>query len=273
MRDAFFVARREMVMGFRNPWSYSFLTLFSVFSLSLVLINAQNFVEGYSGITGSMLSLILYLLPLMTLFLGSFSLTSEKEEGNWQILSTYPLSTLSFMIGKYLGLIAVLLTIVIFGYGLMGMVSGWVGTGFSATTFLLFLAFSIGLVMLYLVLALCIGACSKNRWQALTISVSLWFFTVIGWPTILLAVLGFVPYLWIKPFLIVLTLINPAELTRLFVVIKLGGGSILGPDYYQWISWIQKPAGVWIFIGVCTIWIVLFLTVVYWIWERGRKNG
>lgn len=46
---------------------------------------------------------------------------------------------------------------------------------------------------------------------------------MIGWTTILIAVLGLLPYLWIKPVLIALTFLNPAELVRLFVVIKLGG--------------------------------------------------
>ncbi|MDQ0087072.1 Cu-processing system permease protein [Paenibacillus anaericanus] len=273
MADMLQVAGREIKMGFRNPWAYSFLILFSVFSLSLLLINSQNEVSGYSGVTGSMLSLILYVLPLMTLFLGSFSLTAEKEEGSWQLLSTYPLGTFSFLIGKYAGLSVVLLTIVSFGYGLMGLITIIIGKTFAATTFILFLAFSIGLVLLFLSIALFVGSLSKNRWQALTISVMIWFFAVIGWSSILIAVLGLLPYLWIKPVLVFLTFLNPAELVRLFVVIKLGGGSVLGPEYYKWVNWIHQPSGSLIFIGLCIVWIGVSLTVVYWIWERGRSRG
>ncbi|MEK4509744.1 ABC transporter permease [Paenibacillus anaericanus] len=273
MADMLQVASREIKMGFRNPWAYSFLILFSVFSLSLLLVNSQNEVSGYSGVTGSMLSLILYVLPLMTLFLGSFSLTAEKEEGSWQLLSTYPLGTMSFLIGKYAGLSVVLLTIVSFGYGLMGLITIIIGKTFAATTFLLFLAFSIGLVLLFLSIALFVGSLSKNRWQALTISVMIWFFAVIGWSSILIAVLGLLPYLWIKPVLVFFTFLNPAELVRLFVVIKLGGGSVLGPEYYKWVNWIHQPSGSLVFIGLCLVWIGLSLTIVYWIWERGRSRG
>ncbi|APO45763.1 MULTISPECIES: ABC transporter permease [Paenibacillus] len=273
MSDMIQIARREVKMGFRNPWAYSFLILFCTFSLSLLLLNSQNLVEGYSGTTGSMLNLILYLLPLMTLFLGSFSLTSEKEDGSWQLLSTYPIGTMSFIVGKYLGLSIVLITIVAFGYGLMGVISGVIGNPLDAVTYLLFLAFSCGLVLLFLTLALFIGSLSRNRWQALTISVTVWFFAVIGWPTLLLSVLGLMPYLWVKPLLIILTLINPAELVRLFVVIKLGGGSILGPEYYRWVEWVQQPSGSWIFIGICLFWIAFSVLAVYAIWERGRSHG
>lgn len=273
MTDLIQVARRELKMGFRNPWSYSFLALFCTFSLSLLLINSQNIVQGYSAVTASMLNLILYLLPLMTLFLGSFSLTSEKEEGSWQLLSTYPIGTLSFILGKYAGLAAVLLVIVAFGYGLMGFLSGFTGMSFDADTYFLFLAFSAGLVLLFLTIALFIGSLSRNRWQALTVSVAVWFFAVIGWPTFLIAMLGWLPYLWIKPALSVLTILNPAELVRLFVVVKLGGGSVLGPEYYEWVTWISRPQGNILFIGICLLWISLSIVAVYGIWERGRSRG
>jgi len=273
MTDLLQIAKREIKIGFRNPWSYSFLILFSVFSLCLLLINSQNEVSGYSGATGSMLSLILYLLPLMALFLGSFSLTAEKEEGSWQLLSTYPLGTLPFLVGKFTGLSMVLLTIVSFGYGLMGFIAIILGIAFELNTYLLFLAFSCGLVLLFLSAALFIGSLSRNRWQALTISVMVWFFLVIGWPAILIAVLGLLPYLWIKPLLSLLTLLNPAELVRLFVVIKLGGGSVLGPEYYEWVSWIREPLGTLVFILVFIAWIISSIACVYWIWERRRSRG
>lgn len=273
MTDLLQIAKREIKIGFRNPWSYSFLVLFSVFSLCLLLINSRNEVSGYSGVTGSMLSLILYLLPLMALFLGSFSLTAEKEEGSWQLLSTYPLGTLPFLVGKFAGLSIVLLTIVAFGYGLMGLIAVLLGIAFELNTYLLFLAFSCGLVLLFLSVALFVGSLSRNRWQALTISVMLWFFLVIGWPAILIAVLGVLPYLWIKPLLTLLTLLNPAELVRLFVVIKLGGGSVLGPEYYRWVSWIREPGGSLAFVLVFITWMAGSIACVYWIWERRRSRG
>ncbi|PYY29654.1 Uncharacterized protein PIL02S_01854 [Paenibacillus illinoisensis] len=267
------VANREVKLGFRNPWSYSFLILFCVFSLSLLVINSLNVVEGYSGTTSSLVNLILYLLPLMTLFIGSFSLTSEKEDGSWQLLSTYPLATSSFILGKYLGLSCVLLTIVSFGYGLMGLISGFVGNSFSLLTYGLFILFSCGLVFMFLTIALFIGSVCKNRWQALTISVSVWFFSVIAWPTLLIAGLSFVPYTWVQPMLSIFTLLNPAELIRLFVVIKLGGGSVLGPEYYRWVQWIQQPVGTWIIMAIIIVWITVFLLMIHWIWERRRYRG
>ncbi|QGG57348.1 ABC transporter permease [Paenibacillus sp. B01] len=271
--NAVHVARREIKLGFRNPWSYSFLVLFTIFSLLLLLIGAQSPGGGYTSTTGSMLSLILYLLPLMTLLIGSFSLTAEKEEGSWQLLAVYPLRTSSFVFGKYAGLSLVLGAIVAFAFGASGVAGALAGGGFDLRTLLLFLAFSLLLVLLYLAVALLIGTVAANRWQALTYAVAFWFFTVIGWPTLLIASLGYLPYLWIKPALTALTLLNPAELVRLFVVVRLGGGSILGPDYYRWVEVMAGGWGPLLFAGICLAWIAGAGGIAVWAWERGRRHG
>ncbi|QHW35413.1 ABC transporter permease subunit (plasmid) [Paenibacillus rhizovicinus] len=269
--NAWHIAVREIRIGFRNPWAYSFLGLFSVFSLSLLLIQAQNDVEGFSSITGTLLNLMLYLLPLMALLLGTFTLTSEKEEGSWQLLSSYPLSTFAFLSGKYIGMAIVMLTIVAFGFGLTGVVGALVGIRFGA--FGLFIAFSSGLVLLFLAVALWLGTIASNRWQALIYGVSVWFFSVIGWPTLLIAVLGFVPYGFIKPILLALTALNPAEFVRLFVIVRLGGGSALGPEYYDWIVWVRGPYGLLLFSLLFVGFIGAAAGVSYVVWERRRIRG
>jgi Cu-processing system permease protein len=266
------VAIREMKIGFRNPWAYSFMALFAIFMLSLLLINVQGYVKGYSGTSGTMLNLILYLLPLMTLMLGSFSLTSDKEDGNWELLSTYPLGTWSFLLGKFIGLSITLMTIVALGFGLSGTV-GWIlGSNLDFSTYLRLLIFSFCLSLLFLALAMLVGTVSRNRWQALSITVTIWFFMIIAWPPLLIAVLGMMPYLWIKPALTALTFLNPAELSRLFTVVKLGGGSILGPEYYDWIVWIRNPSGTWLFLMISITWIGVALSIAYGLWERKRSR-
>lgn len=272
MRQIMAIAAREIQMGFRNPWSYSFMGLFTLFSLALTLLNAQEFVQGYTSTSGTMLNLILYLLPLMTLLLGSFSLTIEKEEGSWQLLSTYPLRTFLFVLGKYLGMFVVLFTIIAFGYGLTGVISFLLGKAFAFSSFVLLFLFSGGLIALFLALAIGIGTITKNRWQALTVGVSLWFFTVIGWSTILIALLGTLPYAYIKPMIVLLTLLNPAEFVRLFIITKLGGGSILGPEYFTFVQSMRGLEGTIFFVVFSLLWIASLLCLAVLFWERGRTR-
>ncbi|GAX89587.1 ABC transporter permease [Effusibacillus lacus] len=269
------VAKREIKLGFRNPWSYSFLALFTLFSLALLLIQSQNAynMQGYTHAAGTMMNLTLYLLPLMTLLLGSFSVTSEKEDGSWQLLSTYSLSSSALLIGKFMGLTAVLLAITCFAYGLSGIVGSLVGHSFALESLLSLLLFSIGIVLLYLGIAVWIGSLSRNRWQALTYAVGIWFATILAWPTLLLSVLGFLPYWMIQPSLEVLTLLNPAEFVRVFAVMKLGGGSVFGPEYYRWVNWAERPMGTLVFLAGYLVWIGESLGLAIYFWERGRYRG
>ncbi|WP_168121201.1 ABC transporter permease [Paenibacillus sp. HB172176] len=272
MRQIYHIANRELKVGFRNPWAYSFMALFALFMLCLLLIQAQGYTEGYSGMTGTMLNLILYLLPLMTLLLGSFSLTAEKEEGSWALLSTYPLSTPAFLAGKYAGVAIVLLVIVTLGFGITGA-AGWLASaGFDFHTYMVLLFFSCSIVLFFLAIAMLVGTLARNRWQALTIDVAIWFFAIIGWPPLLIAALGFLPYYAIKPAISALVFVNPAELARLFTVIKLGGGSILGPEYYEWVNWIKQPGGVWGYFLVSIVWIGALYLLSLLIWQRRRRS-
>nr|WP_286672231.1 ABC transporter permease subunit [Cohnella hashimotonis] len=267
------IASREIKLGFRNPWAYSFMALFALFSLALLLIQSQASLAGYTSTTGTMINLILYLLPLMTLLLGSFSLTSEKEEGGWRLLSSFSLRTRTYIWGKYAGLAVVLTVIVAFGFGLSGIAGALFGRGFSLQAFGLFLLFSVLIIGQFLGISVLLGALCRNRWQALTYGVGIWFFLILGWPTILIAVLGFLPYLFIKPTLVALIFMNPAELNRLFLIVKMGGGSILGPEYYQWVKWIQQPTGSLIFAGVLILWVIIYVEAAAGLWERGRRRG
>lgn len=266
------VALRELRTGFRNPWAYSFLALFAIFMLILTLIHAQGYMDGYSGITGSMLNLMLYLLPLMTLMLGSFSLTGEKEDGSWELLSTYPLGTSSFIAGKYVGLSILLLTIIVFGFGIAGLVSSWAGGGFSIHTFMMLFVFAVSLASMFLAVSMVIGSLAVNRWQALVIVVTVWFFLVIAWAPLLIAILGWLPYVWIKPAVSVLTLLNPAELSRIFAVIALGGGAVLGPEYYDWVKWVSRPTGSVAYVIFVLLWIGLAVGLADLLWERRRAR-
>lgn len=274
MRTVWIIAKREMKLGYRNPWAYSFLGLFSVFSLALVLIQSNRAVglAAYTHATGTMMNLILYLLPMMTLLLGSFSVTAEKEDGSWRLLSTYALSSTAYMAGKYLGLVAVLVSILAVGFGLFGLAGAWLGQAVTLPDLLTFFWFSAAILLLYLGMALFIGALARNRWQALTIGVGVWFVTVLAWPTLLIAFLNLLPYSAVKPVLTVLTFCNPAELIRLFTVIQLGAGSVLGPEYVQWVQRASGERGVLSLAAFGLLWLISFHLLAVWAWERGRNR-
>src|SRR5699024_9239969 len=135
---------------FRSSWTYSFLVLLAIFTIAILLLQSSvATAEGYTDMTGTVLNMTLYLLPLITLLLGGFSAAVEKEDGQWQLLSTYPISVYAFLWGKWIGLAVVILTMLFFSFGIAGIITYIAGQGISFRTFLFFLLFFYVLLLIY----------------------------------------------------------------------------------------------------------------------------
>lgn len=269
------VFQRELKLGFRNSWTYSFLILFSIFTGAILLLHSSvSSIEGYTNMTGTLMNMTLYLLPLITLLLGSFSITAEKEDGHWGLLATYPLSSVSFFFGKWLGLAIILTTIIFFSFGISGILISIGGQAMNTETFIFFLVFSVLLALTYLSIAFLIGALSKNRWQALIGAIAVWFITIVIWPLLMISLLTQLPsYKLVQPTLQVLTILNPAEFIRVFSMMRLGAGSAFGADYDALITWALSNNGLIIFIIMLIIYMFVTLFISSWIWNRGDKYG
>lgn len=265
------VVKREVKLGFRNSWTYSFLILFTIFNIAVLFLQSGiSATQGYTDMTGTVINMTIYLLPLTTLLLGGFSITSEKENGQWGLLSTYPISSYAFLWGKWIGLAIILVTMIFFSFGLAGILILLFGQPISMDTFIFFLCFSVVLALIYLSISVVIGSIAKNRWQSLIGGITIWFLTIVIWPLAIISILSHLPsYKLIKPSLQVLTLLNPAEFVRVFSIMRMGAGSIFGADYYEWITWATSNYGVFIFLSLFSSWIVLSICISGFIWRRG----
>lgn len=268
------VAQREIKLGFRSSWTYSFLVLLVIFTTGVLLLQSSiPTTAGYTDMTGTVMNLTLYLLPLITLFLGGFSVAAEKEDGQWGLLSTYPISIYSFLWGKWIGLSVVLLTMLFFSFGLSGIITLLFGQYLGFQTLIFLWLFSSSLALVYLSIALFIGSIVKNRWQALVGGIIVWFLTIIAWPLLMISTLSHLPsYKLIQPALQALTILNPAEFIRVFSIIKMGAGSAFGAEYDQWITWITSNTGFILFFTVFFSWMILSIYIGGFIWGRGESN-
>ena len=104
-----------------------------------------------------------------------------------------------YVIGKIGGQFTAQLIVFTFSYGISMPIGLLAGGGFSMEWLWAIYRFSITLMFFFLVIGVAIGSFVKTRWQALSISVILWFFLIMIWPTALIGVLGLVPYTWIAP--------------------------------------------------------------------------
>ncbi|RID82726.1 ABC transporter permease [Peribacillus asahii] len=250
--------RSELRMTVRQRSYYSFLILWvAVLSLLFLLQNSAPSLTGYTNMTGTVANIALYIIPLFMLIIGSFSIANEIENGQWRLLCTYPLFTLSYVIGKIGGQFTAQWIVFTFSFGISMAISLVIGGGFSMKWLWAIYLFSVTLLFIFLVIGVCIGSFVKTRWQALSISVMLWFFLIMIWPTALIGILGSVPYTWIAPLMNALLFVNPAELIRVAFVISLDAGSVFGQAYDSLLSYLETSLSILIYI----LYFICFLSV------------
>lgn len=268
------VAKREIQLGFRNAWTYSFLILLTIFTIAILLLQSNiSDVDGYTDVTGTIMNMTLYLLPLITLLLGGLSTAAEKEDGQWQLLSTYPITLYRFLWGKWLGLSVILVTMLLFSFGLAGIITILFKQNLSFSALLFLWAFSVILSLVYLSIALFIGSWAKNRWQALIFGITVWFISIIIWPLLMISTLSHLPsYKLIQPTLQVLTILNPAEFVRVFSIMRLGAGAAFGATYDAWITWATSDLGIWLFLLIACLWMIGSILFGGLIWRKGERN-
>ncbi|MFC3886274.1 ABC transporter permease [Bacillus songklensis] len=255
----------------RQPSSYTFVVLWSiVLSILFMLGRSMPDFNGYTNMTGTIANLLLYLVPLFMLIIGSFSIASEMENGQWQLLSTYPISTFKYVLGKYVGQLIAQCAIFTLSFGIGMGITLISQSALSVKWLLLVYVFSILLIVFFLVIGMLIGVFVSNRWQALMFSIGVWFFLIMMWASVLIGLLGFFPYPMIGRLLKLSLLINPAELLRVMFVVQLGGGAVFGQPFDALVNFLKIKIS-WGVIGVYTlVYLAFSLTLASWNLERRK---
>lgn len=261
--------RSELRMNLRQKSFYSFLILWIVVLFLLFLLQSSApSLTGYTNTTATVVNVALYIIPLFMLIIGSFSIATEMENGQWRLLSTYPLFMLSYIIGKIGGQFTAQLIVFTFSYGISIGISLLMGGGLSVEWLWAVYCFSVSLLFFFLIIGVCIGSAVSTRWQALSFSVILWFFFIMIWPTMLVGILGFVPYTWIEPLMKFALFINPAEYIRVAFVISLDAGSVFGQSYDSLVKYLEVALGTLIhvlyFIGFVVITLLFSMGMLEW---------
>lgn len=263
----------ELRMSVRQTSYYMFL-LFWVAVLSLLFLLQRNAaaLTEYTNMAGTIMNVILYIIPLFMTIIGSFSIANEKENGQWRLLCTYPLDSFSYVLGKMGGQFTSQIIVFTFSYGLSLCVGLLMGGSFVVHWILALYLFSIALMYFFLLIGMLVGSIITTRWQALTVSVIIWFFFIMIWPTALIGILGLVPYTWIAILLKIALFANPAELLRMVMVVKLDGGSVFGQSYDSIVQLFHSTSAIWILLLYVLVFTVVCIMISTLILERKKRQ-
>jgi Cu-processing system permease protein len=220
------IAGKEFWDRIRSRWVLAAAAIFTLFALVIAYFgSAQAGAVGFKGMDltiASLVSLVIYLVPLISLILGYDALVGERERGSLDLLLTMPITRLELILGKFLGLGAALACSTIAGFGLAGIVLSY---GIGITALLHYASFILTTLLLglaFLSLALLLSVYCTSKVAASGIAIALWFFFILVYDLLLVGMLvvvgggGFVGRIF--PLLM---LLNPADIFRILNVYNL----------------------------------------------------
>ena len=258
------VAGKEFRDRIRSRWVLAAAVIFTVFALVIAYFgSAQAGAIGFKGMDltiASLVSLVIYLVPLISLILGYDALVGERERGSLDLLLTMPITRLELLLGKYLGLAAALACSTIVGFGLVGMVLSY---GIGLTALLHYAEFMITTLLMglaFLSLALLLSAYCTSKIAASGAAIALWFFYVLVYDLILMGILVVAGDAYVGKTFPLLLLLNPADIFRIINVYNLeevrslyGLATVLP----------QTLASYWVLCFALMLWIIVPLALAY----------
>ncbi len=219
------LAGKEFRDRLRNRWVLAVALVFTAFSLAITYFgSAAQGVVGPRSIEltiASLVSLVIYLIPLIALLLGFDAVVGERERGSLDLLLAHPLTRLELLLGKYLGLAAALSLSTLIGFALVGVLL-WQRFGQSALYhYSGFVLSSVLLGLAFLSLAMLISVLARDRTRASGLAISLWFVLVLVFDLALMGLLVASQGQVGGEALAYVLLLNPADLFRILNVFAL----------------------------------------------------
>jgi Cu-processing system permease protein len=224
------IARQELTIGLRSRWILGFGAVFAVLSLAIsyfgtVTAGAAG-LQGFERTAASLLSLVLYLVPLLGLVLGTLNISPDRAAN--ELLFAQPVTRFEVLFGRLLGLFAAMSAAMFSGFAVAAAVILMQVGPEGFLRFVGLVALSFILAAIFLALGAVCGLMCGSRTRAFGAALCAWFLFVMFYD---LAVIGlaFVLRERTANALIFLSLFgNPVDLARVSSLLTLGDPSIFG---------------------------------------------
>lgn len=231
-KNVLILAQKELRDAWRNRWFLLYALAFAGLALALSSLAMSGLgnqgLAGFARTGGSLINLVLLIVPLMGLTLGALSLAGEREQGTLLYLLAQPVAYLELLLGKFVGLALALLTALLLGFGLSGVLIAWLGGAAQAGAYAALALLAFLLALLSLSIGFFISAASGKGATAVGIALFLWLLLVFLGD---LGVMGTALVLKLSVGqLFTLALLNPLQTFKIAAILDLHGSlEVLGP--------------------------------------------
>jgi Cu-processing system permease protein len=272
----FSIAKKEIMDNIRNKWIILVAAMFAILTLvvsyfgSLGTSGWQNLGNTISGMT----ELGSFLISIVAFMLGYAAIIGEIERGSMSSLLSLSANRFEIVVGKWLGLGAVLCFTIFVGYGFAGILIALNVSNVNILEYLVFIGLTMIFGLVFLTVALFFSTMFSKRSTALGGAIFLWFLFNIILPIVFVGLLATTidftkitmeTTLTVPDWYFVLNLFNPISVYSTLITITIapvqsstGSGFIPNPSWYS--------SG--LLLGVLVSWIIVFFILAVWRFQR-----
>ena len=204
----------------RSRWSYVYLLFYLALGFTLLFLN-----NDLSKAVITLMNIIIVLVPLIGTIFGVMYYYNSREFT--ELLIAQPIKRSSIFLGQYLGVAGSLALSLILGLGIPFILYGLFKSA-AIWDFVLLLYTGAFLTFIFTALSLNIAIYNENRIKGFGYAILMWlFFAVLYDGIFLLSLIIFEEYP-LDTFSLGATLLNPIDLSRTLILLKLDISALLG---------------------------------------------
>ena len=217
LRKVAWYQARDMM---RSRWVLTYGVFFAIVTEALL-----RFAGGDARAILSMTSIVLYLMPLVTVVFGTICLYHAREF--IELLLAQPVRRDGVFGGLYLGLVTPLALALVSGISVPLLWHGGVAPG-ERPALAALLGTGVALTAIFTAIAFCIAMRVEDRLKGVGVAIGIWMLGAILYDGLVLAVVAaFADYPLERPML-ALMLTNPIDLARIVVLLQLDVSALMG---------------------------------------------
>lgn len=226
------LAATEFRGALRGRFVQGFGVLFATLAIAIALAglsaSGQLLVQGFVRTSASLLTLAIYLLPLLGLILGASAFGTE--DGGTELMLAQPIRRGDLILGRWLGLSLAMLSVALAGFGIPALIVAPIAGTEGLPAYLVVAALCTGVGLFGLAVGACVGVLARRRLRAIGAALSMWLFFAVLFD---LAAIGLLQLSGIGepgPWLLGLLLANPLDGVRALGLVTLNADVLLGPS-------------------------------------------
>jgi Cu-processing system permease protein len=231
LRTATLTAGHELRASLRGRLVPAFAALFTVLAVGISLAglgaSGQLVVQGFTRTAVSLMTLALYLLPLLGAIIGAAAIGGE--DGGAELLLAQPIGRAEALLGRAAGLAGALAIVAAAGFGVAAIVVA-VAAGVEGMTGYALVALGATTVgVIGVGIGVLVGVLTRRRTAAVVWALATWFGAAVLYDLAAIGVLQVVGNGQPGPWLVALLTLNPIDGVRALGLVGLGADVLLGP--------------------------------------------